>query len=164
MRVDMHPRTIATLKRLEEAQWFSRVGVRDTQVAIVLSSWNEAVERCGSVEWEDLCLEAVNQYRERLFARSRERYSTWNDVAAHIRQPALDLVDRKIETVVRENHLPEVFRQSVAYDILGVCMEAEFADVCPPAFFAAQAYWYAHGHFPCGWDGGFPPEGKLVIY
>jgi hypothetical protein len=33
-----------------------------------------------------------------------------------------------------------------------------------PAFFAGQACWYERGHFPCGWEGGFPPEGKRVIY
>jgi hypothetical protein len=116
------------------------------------------------VDWENLCLEAANQYCERLFQRSREWFSTWNKVAADIRQPALDLVNRKVEPVMHEHSLPEIFRQSVAYDILGLCMEAEFADVCPPAFFAALSHWYERGHFPCGWEGGFPPKGKLVIY
>jgi hypothetical protein len=103
---DMHPRTIATLKRLEEAHWFSRVGVKDTQVARVLSSWDEAIEHCSSIDWENLTLEAVNQYCERLFARSRERFSTWNEVGERVRRPALDLVDGKIEAVVREHNLP----------------------------------------------------------
>jgi hypothetical protein len=160
----MHPRTIATLKRLEKAHWFSRVGVKDTQVARVLSSWDEAIEHCSSIDWENLCLEALNQFSGRLLAQSKERFSMWNEVTEYIRQPTLKLVDRKIEEVVRENRLPDVFRTRVARDILGLCMEAEYADVCPPTFFAAQSYWYAHGHFPCGWEGGFPPDGKLIIY
>ena len=42
-------------------------------------------------------------------------------------------------------------------------MEAEFADVYPPGFYASQAYWYVKGHFPCGWQGEFP-NGTLIIY
>jgi hypothetical protein len=63
----MHPTTIATLDKLENAAWFSRVGIKDTDVAIVLSSWQEAIEHCGLIERENLCLEAHNQYCERLF-------------------------------------------------------------------------------------------------
>lgn len=60
----MHPRTVATLDKLRQAAWFSYVGVKDTEAAIVLSSWGEAIESCSSLEWENLCLEAVNQYCE----------------------------------------------------------------------------------------------------
>ncbi len=37
------------------------------------------------------------------------------------------------------------------------------ADVYPPGFYASQAYWYASGHFPCGWRGKVP-QGKLIVY
>ena len=62
MRINMHARTIATLEKLEKADWFTNVGVKDTTAATVLLSWNEAIEYCSSVEWENLCLEAMNQY------------------------------------------------------------------------------------------------------
>lgn len=42
-------------------------------------------------------------------------------------------------------------------------MESEYADVYPPDFFAARAYWYRARHFPCGWNGDFP-KATLVIY
>ena len=73
------------------------------------------------------------------------------------------LVGRKIVAVVRENSLPEIFNIQVNYDIAGACMEAEYADVCPPGFFTRIGHWYVNGHFPCGWWGAFP-QGKLVIY
>jgi hypothetical protein len=56
-----------------------------------------------------------------------------------------------------------VFENMVQWDILHVCMEAEYADVYPPGFYASQAYWYVKGHYPCGWQGEFP-KGKLIIY
>lgn len=159
----MHPRTIATLEQLEKAQWFSHVGVKDTESSIVLSSWKEAIEHCSSVEWENLCLEAVNQYRERLLERSKERYNKWNKIVDELKPTTELLVNRKIERVLSEHQLPLVFEQTVQWDILHVCMEAEYADVYPPGYYASQAYWYVKGHFPCGWEGEFP-QGKLIIY
>ena len=73
------------------------------------------------------------------------------------------LAGRKIAAVVRENNLPNIFNIQVNYDITGLCMEAEYADVCPPGFFTCIGYWSINGHFPCGWWGAFP-QGKIVIY
>jgi hypothetical protein len=127
------------------------------------SSWPEAVESCSSPEWEDLCLEAANQYRERLIERSLARYAKWNDVVLAIKPLTQALVREKTKDVIARNNLPEVFLQTVDCDILHLCMEAEYADVFPPGFYASQAYWYVKGHFPCGWRGAFP-QGRLVIY
>lgn len=160
----MHPRTKATLEKLERADWFAHVGEKDTTDAIiVLSSWQEAVEHCSSVDWENLCLEACNQYCERLVERSKERFNQWNDIIGALKAVTIPFVQRKIKTVVREYELPKVFEDTVQWDILGVCAEAEYADVYPPGFYASQAFWYVKGHFPCGWKGEFP-KGKLIIY
>ncbi len=159
----MHPRAKATLEKLEEADWFSCVGKKDTTAAIVLSSWTEAIEHCGAIEWENLCLEAVNQYRERLVERSRERFNKWNEIVDELKKTTKPFARRKIEVVVRDHDLPKVFEDTVHWDVLNVCMEAEYADVYQPGYYASQAYWYVKGHFPCGWDGEFP-KGKRIIY
>jgi hypothetical protein len=36
-------------------------------------------------------------------------------------------------------------------------MESEYADVVPPRFFAALGFYNVRGHFPCGWEGEYPP-------
>lgn len=159
----MHPRTIATLQMLDQAEWFSHVGINDTKVAIVLSSWDDAIEHCSSTDWEAVCLEAANQYRERLAERSRERFNRWNSVVGDIKPTVVELVERKVAPVMREHHLPDVFRHTVEWDIVHLCMEAEYADVFPPGFYADQGHWYERGHFPCGWKGVFP-RGTLVVY
>jgi hypothetical protein len=164
MRFAMHPRTTATLEKLEKADWFTHVGEKDTTEAIiVLSSWQEAIEHCSSVEWENLGLEAANQYRERLLERSKQRFNEWNDLVAQIKLATEPLVRGKIEAVAREHGLPKIFEDTVQWDILHVCMEAEYADVYQPGYYASQAYWYVKGHFPCGWEGEFP-KGKLIMY
>jgi hypothetical protein len=159
----MHPRTKATIEQLKQAQWFRCVGVRDTDAAEVLSSWYEAVESCSSPEWEDLCMEAANQYRARLAERSPKLFRRWNDIVAELKPVTQALVLEKTGTVIQENDLPKTFLDTVDWDILNMCMEAEYADVYPPGFFASQAYWYVKGHFPCGWRGEFP-KGYLVVY
>jgi len=159
----MNPRVEATLGQLEKSDWFARVGVKDAAAAIVLSSWREAIEHCSSIEWENLCMEASNQYRMRLLEKSQERYNQWNELVDQLKPVTEALVRRKIEAVVRVNDLPKVFEDTVHWDILGVCMEAEYADVYPPGYYASQAYWYVKGHFPCGWEGDFP-NGKIIIF
>lgn len=159
----MHPKTIATLNDLDKAAWFSHVGVKDTKTAIVLSSWEDAIKHIGSIEWENLCIEASNQYRERLVERSKARFAQWNDIAIELKKTTVPFVHRKIEDVVRQHNLPPAFGNMVRWDILGVCMEAEYADVYPPGFYASHAYWYVKGHLPCGWQGDFP-SGTLIVY
>jgi hypothetical protein len=163
----MHPRTKATLEELETANWFSQVGtmygVKQSCEVIILASWQEAIEQCSSIEWENASLEAQNQYCERLGKRSTERFNQWNEVAVMLKAITIPFVQHKIEAVVGQNNLPTVFENMVQWDILGVCLESEFADLYPPGFFTSNAYWYTKGHFPCGWQGDFP-QGKLMIY
>ncbi|HEY1225272.1 MAG TPA: hypothetical protein VGE54_08610 [Brevundimonas sp.] len=155
--------TLATLESLRGAEWFSNVGCQDTDSADVLTTWDQAIESCGSLEWENLCLEAANQYRERLAAASPARFARWNDIVALVKPASEALVrDRTAELVAREV-LPKVVLDAVNWDILHLCMEAEFSDVQQPGFYASQAYWYAAGHFPCGWRGAFP-DGRLIIF
>ena len=160
----MHPRTEATIEQLRHERWFRNVGIRDAGAAEVLSSWKEAVESCSSPEWEELCLEAANQYRGRLLGKSAIEFSKWNERVSAIRPITKALVREKTKDVITDHQLPKVFLNTVDWDILHLCMEAEYADVYPPGFFASQAYWYMKGHFPCGWQGGPFPQGKLKIF
>lgn len=58
-----------------------------------------------------------------------------------VRPTVLELLRARVEPVAQEHGLPEPFVASVRWDVLNLCMESEYADVCPPGFFAAQAYW-----------------------
>lgn len=160
----MHPRTEATLEKLRHVEWFCNVGVQDIETAEVLNSWEEAVAYCSSLEWQNLCQEAVNQYRARLLERSLNDYRKWNDAVVAVKPAVMALVSEKSSRVVAENHLPKVFLDTVNWDILHLCMEGEFADTYPPGFYASQSYWYAGGHFPCGWRGTFPDNGHRIVY
>jgi hypothetical protein len=155
--------TLVTLQELERADWFRAVGQKDTKAAIVLDSWSKAIASCSSRKWEDLLLEAANQYSEKIFQRSKERFNQWNIIMREMKPITEALVMRKTLPIVLAHKVPKSFEDSVKWDILHLAMESEFADIHPPGFYASQAYWYMQGHFPCGWDGKFP-DGKLIIY
>lgn len=105
---------------------------------------------CASPEWEELTQEVANRYTEQLARRSPERCRRWNDVVRDVKPTADELVRAKTKDVVDAQALPNAFPDVVRRDVLHLCMESEFADVHPPGFYAAQAYWYRAGHFPCG--------------
>ena len=160
----MHSRTIATLDRLEKISWFSRVGINEGSSVAFVRSWSEAIHHCGSPAWEDFQLDAQNQNSAQVAQRSKERvHRRWNDTVEEVKRITRPLVARKIAAVVRENNLPEIFSIQVNYDMLGVCMEVEYADGCVPGLFTSLGHWYLNGHFPCGWWGMFP-AGRLVVY
>lgn len=81
-----------------------------------------------------------------------------------VKPSAMALVDEKTSEIVTAHALPDVFIDTVNWDILHLCLEAEFAEVYPPGFYASQGYWYGRGRFPCGWRGPFPNGGHLLIF
>jgi hypothetical protein len=159
----MHRTTLGILEDLQKAHWFSHVEVPDAPTAVVLTSWQEAIALCDSLEWENLQLDMANEYRRRLRERSKERWVKWNDIVVGLKVTLIPFVRGKIEPIVREYKLPKVFEASVQWDMLHVCMETEYADVYPPGFYANLASWYIKGHFPCGWQGTFP-QGMQIVY
>jgi hypothetical protein len=159
----MHSRTISILRQLEKASWFSRVGINEGSSAVFVTSWSDAIEQCDSFEWEDLRLDALNQFRACIARQSKERFHLWNRLVDEVKEIVDPLVSRKISMVVQERNLPEIFKIRVSNDVSCACMETEYADLCPPGFFTSISQWYINGHFPCGWWGAFP-LGKLVVY
>jgi len=106
----------------------------------------------------------ANHYRSQLLGRSKDRFRDWNKIVVELKQITMPFVQRKIEAVARENNLAKAFENAVQWDILHLCMESEYADICPPGFYAGQAYWYTKGHFPCGWKDEPLQEGRPIIY
>ena len=159
----MHGTTKATLAELESANWLINVGKHDSERVQILNTWDEAISACSNPEWEDIRLEAANRFREKLAKANVDRFRQWNEIVKEIKPVVEALVERKTAEIVARHSLPKEFINAVRWDILHLCMECEFADVVPPAFYAGQSYWYAKGHFPCGWDGDLP-NGRPIVY
>src|SRR5262245_16517005 len=102
----MHGRTRAALEELEKAPWFVNVGVKSTTAAIIISSWKEALDYCGSDTWQNVILEAANGIRDRLIAKSIAEYNRWNSIAAQIKPLTDELAREMTSTVIQQNKLP----------------------------------------------------------
>lgn len=159
----MLPCTLATVEQLQNVEWFRNVGKVDVALATVVSSWDEAMTHCDSLEWENLTLAAANQLRRQIRQVSNERYQKWNAIVDDTHKYLVPLVAEKCQKVIAMHHLPKQFLDAVNWDIGHLLMEAEYSDIVRPAFFAGNAYWYVAGHFPCGWEGQHP-NGRPIIY
>lgn len=161
----LRPPTLTTLKEISTFPWFSRVGERDANVstAALLGNWYEAISSVESEEWEQTCLDAANGYADQLSKAAPLRFRDWNDKVEAIKRTIVPMIRALFSTRPDLQTLPVVVRDSVQWDILHVCLEAEFSDCVPPGFYASNSYWYRAGHFPCGWQGKFP-DGRIIIY
>lgn len=155
--------TSETIKHLKHVNWFTNCGIKDTQNAIVLESWEQAIKECSSIKWENLCIETANNIALKVLKKDRERYKAWNKVAELIHPYADEIINKKVIPVKEENNLADVFVTRVSWDIIHLLIEAEYADIVKPTFYAGLSYWYVNGHFPCGWKGDLT-TGKLIIY
>jgi hypothetical protein len=159
----MHSRTIERIDQLETAAWFSRVGTKANPTVASVSSWPEAIRYCAEPEWEELELEMANQYREYLCEHATDRFKSWNGAVREVKKITTPLIECKIRAAALNDNLSRELQVQLGHPILLFCMEAEYADICPPGFFTNLGAWYLDGHFPCGWWGRFP-KGKLIVY
>jgi hypothetical protein len=154
-----HDRVNVILESLEKAEWFSRVGVKDAKGAIVLASWDEAVQHCGSAGWTHLlCNTRIQLRNHKMLMRGGEEHARWTKLEKQAKKLAQPLVKRKTAKVMREHKLPPHFQATVYWNIFRALLEVYYSEQLelvdnPPGFCLNLAYWYARGHFPCDWQG-----------
>ncbi len=170
----MNRKTRDILSELESYLWFSNVGNRSEVGDVTfVDSWGAAVASCASRKWEDFQQDIHNYYIRKVGAHIHEGAERWNAVLSEVESRLAVHAFPVVEKMASNLELPQVFVDSVRWDVLGICMEVEFSDITPPFFFAAIVReCYRSGHFPCGWDGPDLPDGwcgnlslgKLIVY
>ncbi|KAA3509177.1 hypothetical protein CPJ18_23250 [Agrobacterium rosae] len=108
-------------------------------------------------------MEATNQLRERIKEIDVKRLNEWNAVVRIVKPFAEALSEEKTSGIFSDNEIHQVILGCVKWDILHLCMEAEYSDIVEPAFFSSLSYYYFNGHFPCGFSGSFP-DGQFIVY
>ena len=154
--------------------------------AVAVYSWEQAVELALSDEWEIACLEASNGLSMCLDRDFRNRYQNWNLHIAAIDKILIPIIDPVAIRTIREHqdvslinkrfklirdeddpppaeHESFLFRQVLLSTVSLACMEAEYSDLLPLAFFSEMSAWYLAGHFPCGLTDEYP-NGKLMVF
>lgn len=158
----LNARTIELLDRLRADRWFRRCGQADLEGVILLRSWSEALDHAASVSWENVRLEAANDFRSLLENREGQLLGQWNEKVVRLRPLVQALVN---DQVIEGDGLPSipVLRVEASWDILHLCMECEYSDHAEPGLYHALGAVYEAGHFPCGIEAG-NQIGRLISY
>lgn len=159
----LKPATEQMLDKLSAADWFVAVGQRLDAKVIHVASWDEAIASCKAHGWECCQNEMLNLVRDGPCQKDRARYNQWNDIVRELKVRFMPIVNERCDRVVKANRLPKVFMDCVNWDVLGLLMECEYADLTDSRWFHTLGDWFLRGRFPCGWDGEFP-RGRLIVY
>ncbi len=160
----MNANTLNLLQQFRDLEWFTSVGLKDLRDVVFISSWQDALKNCETLEWENTAIEAANQLSGQIVSVSMERFRLWNLIVRDAKTITVPLVKQKISNVILNNKgLSKRFEGCVQWDILHAVMESEYSDLVAPSFYANLSQCYLRGHFPCGWDGQYP-DGKLMVF
>ena len=165
----MQKQTLDLLQRLEATDWFVNVGSQKAPDVVSVSNWKQAIKMSRSAKSRNLFLEGQNLLTQQLHDNFPARYhGTWNETVIAVNSITDPLVLRKIQKYNKYSAFSEsdvkAVMNAAQWIIMAACMEQEFADCVPPAWELEWAEWYVQGHFPCGWEGNFPENGRLIVF
>lgn len=157
----MRDETGILLEAMQSWPWFEHVGEPiDNPGVMAVGSWADAVDPERSFIWECVTLQVSNRFSYDLRKRNWHRAQMWNPLVDEFKRILKPLFER-IGALGARLSLPEgAFYHQVQWDIVGICLETEYADIYSPLFnVPILVPWYQAGHFPCGWDGPELSEG-----
>lgn len=181
-------RTLELIEEFRRCQhWFGQLGAPPIYDTVVQAeSLVSALRMYHSTRWRNICTEASNGLSMRLDRDFLDRYSSWNEHVSSIDEVLVPIIDpivlefidahpeidglretfklwRDPDEPVPQPHECLIFRQTTLSALRMACLEAEYSDIIPLAFFSEMSAWYLAGHLPCGLTDEYP-NGKLVIY
>ncbi len=131
--------------------------------AVAVTSWKDALHGTRNRHKTNQHLEARNAFTTSLSRHHPQDYGTWNELVRRWRPVIQSIVIPICETVVEQERLRRSPVDDLSWDLLGACLEYEYAPVQRPAFYHRLAGFYLAGHFPCGYEGWYP-HGRHEIF
>jgi hypothetical protein len=158
-------RAIEMIEMLKNAPWFEHVGMPlEDDTAVPVYSWGQSMKLCLSYDWkDDVLIDARNGLSMILDRDHTKRYQDWNEIIDSIDECLKPAMEELAKLVIEDHDLPEEFKQVLVSTTRMACVEAEYSDIVPPAFFMEIAKWYIAGHLPCGLTEEYP-NGKLMVF
>jgi hypothetical protein len=155
------------IHEISSVEWFHAVGMvfEDLPEALVVENWGQAVHYARSRKWVHIRNITTEYFWVSIGAISPARADEWNSLFDELAPIVKNLVAEKTARIVKEQSLPDIFVSHVEWDIRNAFIEAEYLDMIAPGFYMNYIINVYHkGHFPCGWIGKEPPEGKPIIF
>lgn len=175
----MRSTTRDLIEELKALPWFASSGqdTVDVPTWILATSKSEAVASAEAPEWLKFRLMVSNRMHRDLSQLNYGRFTEWNGLAEHVQKLVTPVIDDAASRWAGAGKVTKAAKLSLAWDIQGMCMEAEFTDQMKPLFFVPQVLeCYRSGRRPCGWLGpeiderwagasNDPlPAGKLLVF
>jgi hypothetical protein len=160
-------RTEALIARLVAVEFFRAAGTKENVPAGAsqVASWKEALARSRVKNFDDVKLEARGDMTAELSNHHPDRYNgRWNELTRELRPRVIATFEPRCAEFIAKHGLSADLWNGTRWDILGACMECEYADIVEAGFYARLMDVYIAGHFPCGWTGGVYPAGHLEIF
>ncbi len=102
---------------------------------------------------------------EFLNSRYPNKYAEWNKIVNEAKGYIESSLSDKLWSYEEKYNLGNSFIDCVKWDVLHAIMEFAYSDCKTiPHFFLDLILVYENGNFPCGWEGHYPENGKLVVY
>jgi hypothetical protein len=161
------------LKEFGGYQWFANVGQPLKENFIPVHTWDDALNRSRGDIWNSVQLQVKNSYARQVRQTNHDRSVQWNPITSELRKAIAVIVENSIKSLSHPVRLKQDLIGSVSWDLLMICLEAEFSDLVQPLFFVPRLEpIYRAGHFPCGWEGpkvkegweGKPPDYPLYVF
>jgi len=155
----MTPVVKARLDRILKYPFFSAVGQPLLPNVSRVDTWPRAAKTCGLVKWSNSQLQAGNALQDGItdqFPKPGmwERMQEWNPLCRELKRIICPFVEGLVSKLPLNDRDRKNVRDAVNWDLLSVCLEANYQDIVKPPFYIPYMDpWYAAGHFPCGWDG-----------
>ncbi|GAB1159747.1 hypothetical protein YWY31_57720 [Paenibacillus illinoisensis] len=156
--------------RIDRINWFTNCGaplapgIINQNIAQV-DNWEQAKTWYSDSRWEDTTLEARNTLTAYLYSKYPNKYSEWNKIVIKAKGYIESSLSEKLRSYEEKYNLGNSFIDCVKWDVLHAIMEFAYSDCKKtPRFFLDLILVYENGNFPCGWDGDYPVNGKLVVY
>jgi hypothetical protein len=155
--------------RVRSINWFANCGnhlaLDLTMEAERVKSWEQAIESCKELVWENVELEAQNQLTLWLHLHDRASFQKWNEIVDAHKDAIVNAMTERVLVPFQAKHKLDIACvHCVQWVILGALMENSYLKSGHAAFFFLELLTiYEAGHFPCGWHGDWP-KGKLVVY
>ncbi len=100
-----------------------------------------------------------------LAANCKSDFQQWNKVVGYANTFLEEKIQPKLIAVKQIHTLDQKFLATVDWNLTAALMQDAYSHChLTERFFPQMLDIYEDGHYPCGWDGGVWPQGKLIIF
>jgi hypothetical protein len=154
--------TVQLIEGLSTLEFFSRVGIQESEGVTYVPSWADAIRAFRKEQWYNLG-DATRYEMQCVDPDDSNRWSTsFSEITQQIEPIVMRLMNSKKLFGLSDEHRKRI-SEEVESQMRFACLTEEYSEIRQFRLFPNVIHWVFAGHFACGWDGLFP-DGNLIVY